>query len=122
MSLHKGTVKWKHVGGAFDLSQLAPHRPRLFQAHMYEHIGRNHPRSRELSFPFTGLEAPICGYPILSTPTIKQCLCPHLNWEEPVLGTPLEAHFKTQCNEFSLFHTIDPSLLNMCCSDSRQCC
>lgn len=121
-SLHKGPVNWKHGGDAFDLSQLAPHRPHLFQAHMYEHIGRNHPRPCGLSFTSTGLEAPICGYPILSTRAIKQCLRPHPNQEEPVLCTRLEVHFKTQYNEFSLSHTIDSSLLNMCCSDSRQCC
>lgn len=114
LSLHKGTVRWKHVGDGFVLSQLASHKAHLSQGY----IGRNHPRHCSLSFPSTGLEAPLCG----CTADIRLCLCPHLNWEEPVLGTPPEAHFKTQHNEFSLFHTVDLSLLSTCCCNSRQCC
>lgn len=80
-SLHK--VRWKHVGDAFVLSHLAPHRPSLSGTYWQEPLnnsGRSHPRFCD------------CPFPIPITPTIKLCLCPHLNWEEPVLGTPLEAH------------------------------
>lgn len=128
-SLHKGTVRWKHVGDGFVLSlwtwswhPIDPISLRHILTGTIEHIGRNHPRHCSLSCPSTGLEAPVCGWPISSTAAIRLCLCPHLNREEPVLGTPLEAHFKTQYNEFSLFHTIDPSLLSMCCCNSREWC